>query len=69
MPLDNQTAPAAVPHHLPGQLATALAVAWAGLAIWRTVAYGSAQFAIVLAFGLFNLAVVSRVVFPGKRAA
>ena len=40
-----------------------------GGAIWRTVAYGSAQFAIVLAFGLFNLAVVSLVVFPGKRAA
>ena len=47
----------------------ALAVVWAALAIWRTVAYGSAQFAIVLAFGLFNLVVVSRVVFPGKRTA
>ena len=43
-------------------------MAWAALAIWRTLAYGS-QFAIVLAFGLFNLVVVSRVVFPGKRTA
>ncbi len=46
-----------------------LAVAWAALALWRTVALASAQFAVVLAFGLFNLAVVSRVVFPGKRTA
>ena len=34
-----------------------------------TVALASVQFAVLLAFGLFNLAVVSRVVFPGKRAA
>ncbi len=46
-----------------------LALTWAGLAVWRTVSLESAQFAIVLAFGLFNLAVVSRVVFPGKRTA
>jgi len=46
-----------------------LALAWAGLAVWRTVALASAQFAIVLAFGLVNLAVVGRVVFPGKRTA
>jgi hypothetical protein len=43
-----------------------LAVAWAALAIWRTVSAQSEQFAVVLAFGLLNLAVVSRVVFPGK---
>jgi cellulose synthase (UDP-forming) len=46
-----------------------LALVWAGLAVWRTVALASVQFAVLLAFGLFNLAVVSRVVFPGKRAA
>jgi cellulose synthase/poly-beta-1,6-N-acetylglucosamine synthase-like glycosyltransferase len=45
------------------------AVLWAALAIWRTVALDSAQFAVLVFFGLLNLAVVSRVIFPGSRAA
>ena len=45
------------------------ALLWAVLAIWRTVTLDSAQFAVLLFFGLLNLAVVSRVIFPGGRAA
>jgi cellulose synthase (UDP-forming) len=45
-----------------------LAVAWVALAIWRTVQGGTAQFTIILAFGLINLAAVTRVVLPGKNA-
>jgi cellulose synthase (UDP-forming) len=46
-----------------------LAVAWVGLAVWRTVADDSGRFAIILTFGMINLAAVGRVVFPGKKAA
>jgi cellulose synthase (UDP-forming) len=46
-----------------------IATAWLALAIWRTVALGSAQFAVLLFFGLLNLAAVSRVIFPGARTA
>jgi cellulose synthase (UDP-forming) len=45
------------------------ALLWAALAIWRTVALGSAQFAVLVFFGLLNLAVVGRVIFPGGGAA
>jgi cellulose synthase (UDP-forming) len=45
------------------------AVAWVALAIWRTVALGSAQFVVLLVFGVLNLAIVGRVIFPGGRAA
>jgi cellulose synthase (UDP-forming) len=45
------------------------ALLWAALAIWRTLAWGSAQFAVLVFFGLLNLAVVGRVIFPGRRAA
>ena len=45
------------------------ALLWAGLAIWRTVTLGSAQFAVLVFFGILNLAVVSRVIFPGGRTA
>ena len=45
------------------------ALLWAGLAIWRTVTLGSAQFAVLVFFGMLNLAVVSRVIFPGGRTA
>lgn len=45
------------------------ALAWAVLAIWRTLALGSAQFAVLVFFGVLNLAVVSRVIFPGDRSA
>ena len=41
---------------------------WVGLAIWRTATLGSLQFAVLLFFGLLNLAVVGRVIFPGGRA-
>jgi cellulose synthase (UDP-forming) len=42
------------------------AVLWAALAVWRTAASGSARFAVLLVFGLVNLAVVGRVIFPGN---
>jgi cellulose synthase (UDP-forming) len=45
------------------------ALLWAALAIWRTVTMGSAQFAVLVLFGLLNLAVVGRVIFPGGNAA
>jgi cellulose synthase (UDP-forming) len=45
------------------------ALLWAVLAIWRTVTLDSAQFAVLLFFGLLNLAVVGRVIFPGGSAA
>jgi cellulose synthase (UDP-forming) len=44
------------------------AAIWAALAIWRTVSLASPQFAVVLGFAFVNLAAVSRVVFPGKKA-
>jgi cellulose synthase (UDP-forming) len=45
------------------------ALLWVGLALWRTLSTGSAQFAVLALFGMLNLAVVSRVIFPGDRAA
>jgi cellulose synthase (UDP-forming) len=44
-----------------------MALLWAVLAIWRTVTLVSAQFAVLVFFGLLNLAVVTRIVFPGVR--
>jgi cellulose synthase (UDP-forming) len=46
-----------------------VAVVWLALALWRTVTLGSLQFAVLLFFALLNLAVVSRVIFPGGNAA
>jgi cellulose synthase (UDP-forming) len=46
-----------------------MALAWAALALWRTVSLGSAQFGVLLFFGLLNLAVVARVIFPGRKPA
>ncbi|HEY3904815.1 MAG TPA: glycosyltransferase [Streptosporangiaceae bacterium] len=46
-----------------------MALAWLGLAIWRTAAMGTVQMAILLAVGLINLAAVTRVVFPGGESA
>jgi cellulose synthase (UDP-forming) len=46
-----------------------MALIWAMLAVWRTVTLGSPQYAVVLSFGLLNLAAVSRVIFPGDKAA
>jgi cellulose synthase (UDP-forming) len=45
------------------------ALLWLVLAIWRTATLGSLQFAVLLGFGLVNLAVVSRVIFPGEKSA
>jgi cellulose synthase (UDP-forming) len=46
-----------------------VAVLWVALAIWRTVTLSSLQFAVLLTFGLLNLALVSRVIFPGGKPA
>jgi cellulose synthase (UDP-forming) len=46
-----------------------MALLWVILAIWRSVTLGFLQFVVVLAFGLLNLAIVSRVIFPGKQPA
>jgi cellulose synthase (UDP-forming) len=45
------------------------AVLWLALAIWRMVTLGSAQFAVLLFFGLLNFTVVGRVIFPGGSTA
>ncbi len=42
---------------------------WLALAIWRMMTLGSVQFAVLLFFGLLNLAIVSRVIFPGDKKA
>jgi cellulose synthase (UDP-forming) len=42
---------------------------WVVLAVWRTMTLGSFRFAVLLVFGLLNLAVVSRVIFPGGKPA
>ena len=46
-----------------------MALLWLILAIWRTVTLGSLQFAVLLFIGLFNLAFVARVIFPGGKTA
>jgi len=46
-----------------------MALLWVVLAIWRTLGLGSLRFAVLLVFGLLNLAVVSRVIFPGEEPA
>ena len=46
-----------------------LATGWVVLAVWRMLALTSARFGVLLAFGLLNLAIVARVIFPGVRAA
>jgi cellulose synthase (UDP-forming) len=46
-----------------------VALLWTILAVWRTVATGSPRFAVLVLFGLLNLAVVARVVFPGTGTA
>ena len=44
-----------------------MASLWLILAVWRTVTLGSVRFAVLLVFGLLNLAIVSRVIFPGGK--
>jgi len=46
-----------------------MALLWVVLAIWRTLGLESLRFAVLLVFGLLNLAVVSRVIFPGEEPA
>jgi cellulose synthase (UDP-forming) len=46
-----------------------MALGWTGLALWRVVSRGSPESVILLAFGLLNLAMAGRVIFPGRRAA
>ena len=46
-----------------------MALAWTGLALWRAVSGGSPESMILLAFGLLNLAMAGRVIFPGRGAA
>jgi cellulose synthase/poly-beta-1,6-N-acetylglucosamine synthase-like glycosyltransferase len=46
-----------------------MALIWVLLAIWRTATLDSARFGVLMAFGLLNLAVVSRVIFPGEQSA
>ena len=43
------------------------ALLWVVLALWRTISFGSAQFAILVFFGVLNLALVGRVIFPGAQ--
>jgi cellulose synthase (UDP-forming) len=45
------------------------ALLWVVLAVWRTVTLDPVQFAVLVFFGLLNLAVVGRVIFPGSAAA
>jgi hypothetical protein len=46
-----------------------MALLWTGLALWAAVSRGSPESLILLAFGLLNLAMAGRVIFPGREAA
>ena len=46
-----------------------LAIAWLGLAVWRIEQTGSIRFGVVAVFGLVNALIVSRLIFPGGKAA
>jgi hypothetical protein len=46
-----------------------LAVLWVVLAAWRVEQSHSSRFAVVALFGLVNLAIIARVIFPGRDAA
>lgn len=43
-----------------------LALLWVSLAGWRFAQTGSMRFGVVAILGLFNLAVVGRLIFPGR---
>jgi cellulose synthase (UDP-forming) len=45
-----------------------LAVLWVSLAIWRMAQTGSMRFAVVTLLGLVNLAIVARLILPGRSA-
>jgi cellulose synthase (UDP-forming) len=44
-----------------------LALMWVSLAAWRIAQTGSTRFAVVAVLGLFNLIIVGRLIFPGRR--
>jgi cellulose synthase (UDP-forming) len=46
-----------------------LAIAWVVLALWRIAQTGSGRFSVVAAFGVVNLLIVGRLIFPGRTAA
>lgn len=46
-----------------------VALLWLMLAIWRTVTLDSLRFAVLLFFGVLNVAVVSRVIFAGDETS
>jgi cellulose synthase/poly-beta-1,6-N-acetylglucosamine synthase-like glycosyltransferase len=46
-----------------------LALLWIALAGWRIAQTGSLRFTAVLLLGLFNLYIVGRLIFPGRRSA
>jgi cellulose synthase (UDP-forming) len=46
-----------------------MAMVWVALALWRMLTLGSLRFAVLLIFGLVNLTVVVRVIFPGGAEA
>jgi cellulose synthase (UDP-forming) len=46
-----------------------LAIAWLGLAAWRIEQTGSPRFGVVAAFGILNVLIVARLIFPGRNAA
>jgi cellulose synthase (UDP-forming) len=45
-----------------------LGAAWVLLALWRGLSDGSPRFSVLLAFGVINLIVVARVIWPGEEA-
>jgi cellulose synthase (UDP-forming) len=46
-----------------------LAVGWVALACYRTIQTGSDRFTVVALFGLVNLAVVARIIIPGRQVS
>jgi cellulose synthase (UDP-forming) len=42
---------------------------WAGLASWRAATTGSPRFGVLVFFGVLNIALVGRVIFPGRTRA
>jgi cellulose synthase/poly-beta-1,6-N-acetylglucosamine synthase-like glycosyltransferase len=46
-----------------------LALAWLALAAWRIMQTGSSRFVIVALFGIVNVVIVGRVIFPGRAAS
>jgi cellulose synthase (UDP-forming) len=46
-----------------------LALAWLGLALWRVAQTHSDRFAVIALFGAVNVAVIMRIIFPGRENA